>query len=100
MTRKRLYALTDREAETLKALARESATTVSNYALAALTPLDTDDAVERMARGLAYLEPGEPWPTNAELGGGPTSDRDVEYRQGLLQEVRAALDALLVGEQE
>lgn len=104
---KKLYALTDEQAK----LGREIANLVSKLAStsgesggparcrdvadALATPLDTDDAVERMARALAELEPGDQWPTNAELGGGPTGDRDVEYHQGLLQEARAALDALL-----
>ena len=103
MSEKRLYALTDREAETLRALARESATTVSNYALDALTPATVDDlgddAIERMARAFACLEPGEPWPTNEELGGGPTGTRDDEYRHECMDRARAALDALLGGEQ-
>lgn len=106
MSTKKLYALTDSEAKTLRALARESATTVSNYALDALTPIDTDalisldieGGVERMARVLADLEPGEPWPTNAELGGGPTGTRDDEYRYSCMDRAHAVLDALLGSE--
>lgn len=99
MNNKRIYALTDAEAETLRALARESATTVSNYALDALTPVAVDDlgddAIERMARAIADLEPGDQWPTNAELGGGPTGTRDDEHRHDCMDRARAALDALL-----
>lgn len=61
----------------------------------ALTPLNTDEAVERMARMFAGLEPGEPWPTNEELGGGPTGTRDDEYRHECMDRARAALNALL-----
>ena len=104
MTTKELYALTDAEAETLRALARESATTVSNCALDALTPVTVDeldeDTIERMARVLAYLDPGEPWPTNAELGGGPTGTRDDEFWHDCMDHARAVLAALLGGEQE
>lgn len=102
MSIKNLYALTDAEAETLRALARESATTVSNYALDALTPVTVDDlgndAIERMARAIADLEPGDQWPTNEELGGGPTGTRDDEYRHECMDRARGALAALLGGE--
>lgn len=95
MSNKKLYALTDDTVMRLERYARAEASVASNYAADDLVPLDREDSVERMARALAELEPGEPWPTNAELGGGPAGDRDVEYHQGLLQEARAALDALL-----
>lgn len=109
MSARNLYALTAEDVSTLKdalhgpligmTFTGGPRVTRIAHAANALTPIDTDAAVERMARALAELEPGEPWPTNAELGGGPTGDRDVEYHQGLLQEARAALDALLGGEQ-
>lgn len=56
MSDRKLYLLSDTEAKTLRALARESATTVSNHALDALTPVAVGDlgneAVERMARAI------------------------------------------------
>lgn len=99
MTEKQLYALTDAEAETLRALARESATTVSNYALDALTPLDTDDAIERGARALyerptPALEPSQrtSWDRVVTLSPFYTAEA---YRN----HARAVLDAALGGGQ-
>lgn len=53
-------------------------------------------AVERLAKALAQLEPDEPWPTNAELGGGLTGTRDDEFRDGKRDEARELLAELLV----
>lgn len=90
MTEKNLYALTDSQAKTLRALARQSATTVSNYAADALTPIDTDDAVERMA-GAAYKARYEPESfTWAKAG---------LFRESYRADARAAFDALLGSEQ-
>ena len=100
MSTKKLYALTDSEVKTLRALARESVTTASNYAADALTPLDIEGGVERIARVFADLDPGEPWPTNEELGGGPTGTRDDEYRHECMDRARAALDAALGPEEK
>lgn len=53
----------------------------------------TEEQIDAVARELACLKPGEPWPTNAQLGGSLTGDRDVEYREGLRGQAR---DLLLV----
>ena len=37
-------------------------------------------AVEALARELAFLNDGDPWPSNKELGGSPTGTRDDEFR--------------------
>lgn len=113
MTEKKLYALTGEDVNTLKdalhgpliGMTFTGGPQVARIAHAAnaLNPMDRDDlgdaAIERMARVLADLDPGEPWPTNEELGGGPTGTRDDEYRHECMDRARAALDALLGGEQ-
>lgn len=53
----------------------------------------TEAKVEAAARSLASLEPGEGWPSNESLGGNPTGTRDDEYRDGLRDMARAALEA-------
>lgn len=53
--------------------------------------------VEAAARALASLSPGEPWPSNAMLGGGLTGTRDDEYRDAMYEQAReviAAIDAV------
>lgn len=109
MSEKRLYALTDEQVETLIGSADNWSRTLrmnnresiqEDHAIAALTPVTVDDlggdAIERMARVISYLDPGEPWPTNEELGGGPTGTRDDEYWHEFLNGlIRAALDELL-----
>ena len=55
--------------------------------LRALTTV-TEDMVERVARKLAYMEPGEEWPSNRDLGGGPCGTRDDEYREGMYEQAR------------
>lgn len=92
MSEKRLYALTDEQAKWLGYYAK-----VGGYPTLdeVLIPLDRDAAVERMARVFADLDPGEPWPTNEELGGGLTGTRDDEYRYSCMDRAHAALDALL-----
>lgn len=57
--------------------------------------LRTDEAVKRVARLLACLEPGEEWPSNETLGGNLTGTRDHEYRDGMRDQAREAIDALL-----
>lgn len=106
MSTKKLYALTDEHVEVLKAWAEYGLSISTDHkelgetadAFHALTPIDTDAAIERMTRVFADLEPGEPWPTNEELGGGPTGTRDDEYWHVCMDRARAALDALLGGE--
>lgn len=109
MSTKKLYALTDEQVETLIGSADNWSRTLrmnnresiqEDHAIAALTPLDADAAVERVARVFADLDPGEPWPTNAELGGGPTGTRDDEYRHDCMDRARAALEALTNQEDE
>lgn len=54
-----------------------------------------DDAlVEKAARALAEIEPGDDWPTNEELGGGPTGTRDDEYRDAMREQAQWVLDAV------
>ena len=55
-------------------------------------------AVERLAKALAQLEPDEPWPTNADLGGSLTGTRDDEFRDGKRDEARELLAELLEGD--
>lgn len=100
MSDRKLYSLTEREAAVLRARDPRWTDSAQRATPDPLTPIDTDAAVERMARVLADLEPGEPWPTNEELGGGPTGSRDDEYLYSYLDRARAALDALMGGEQE
>ena len=59
----------------------------------------SDEAVERAARAVAGMEPGEDWRTNAEMGGGPTGTRDDEYRDACMEAARSVLTAAL-GEDE
>ncbi len=55
----------------------------------------TDEAlVEAVALGVAELGPGEPWPSNADLGGGPTGTRDDEFRDAHLHVAMVALTAV------
>lgn len=53
----------------------------------------TEEQIEAVARELACLDEGDPWPTNAQLGGSLTGDRDMEYRSGMREQAR---DLLLV----
>lgn len=58
----------------------------------------TDDVIERTARVLAQLEPGEEWPNNAALGGSPTGTRGDEFRDSMLDLARdLARAGLLAG---
>lgn len=52
------------------------------------------EAVAVAARIYAQIEPGEDWPTNAELGGSLTGTRDDEYRAATHDEARDVLAAL------
>jgi hypothetical protein len=52
----------------------------------------TDDMVERAALAIAEVDE---WPTNEELGGGPTGTRDDEFRDEHIDMARAALEAVL-----
>ena len=65
-------------------------------AQAIIDHIRTDEAVERVAR-LACLEPGEEWPSNEALGGNLTGTRDHEYRDGMRDQAREAIDALNLG---
>lgn len=58
----------------------------------------TDEMVERAARALASIAPGEDWPSNEALGGNATGTRDDEYRDGMRDMARAALEAALIDE--
>lgn len=49
---------------------------------------------ETIARHLAHLEDGEPWPTNEKLGGSATGDRDIEYHVGMLESARELIEVL------
>lgn len=50
-----------------------------------------DKAVDALARHLALLDDGDPWPTNAQLGGSMTGTRDDEFRAGKEEEAREIL---------
>ena len=53
-------------------------------------------AVEALARELAQLDAGDPWPSNDDLGGHHIlGTRDDEYRFAMLEEARAVLNAAL-----
>lgn len=110
MAEKKLYALTDdvvcyigqglqARASGLRANGDVERAAFVRSITDALTPVTVDeldeDTIERMARVLADLEPGESWPTNEELGGGPTGSRDDEYRHECMDRARTALAALL-----
>lgn len=56
------------------------------------TPPEYD--VEKVARWLAELEPGEDWPSNEALGVGLTGTRDDEYRDSKRDEAAALVAAL------
>lgn len=103
MTEKKLYAMTDTRQNTitrvLQSHYRKISCAIYREAIDELVPIDTDAAVERMARAIADLEPGEPWPTNEELGGGPTGTRDDEFWHDCMDRARTAFDALLGSEQ-
>lgn len=49
--------------------------------------------IEAAARALASIEPGEEWPSSEALGGSLTGTRDDEYRDGMRQMARDALEA-------
>jgi hypothetical protein len=51
------------------------------------------EAIEKAARALAGLEDGEPWPTNAELGGNLTGTRDDEYHDAMTEDATTTLSA-------
>jgi hypothetical protein len=53
-----------------------------------------DVRIEIAARTIAGLEKGEPWPSNADLGGGPTGTRDDEYRDAMRDQAREVLEAV------
>lgn len=96
MSKKRLYTLTNEQAKWLSYYAKVGGCPTLDEVL---IPLDRQAAVEHLARVFADLDPGEPWPTNEELGGGHTGTRDDEYRYSCMDRARAALDALLGGGQ-
>lgn len=56
---------------------------------------DTHEAIERVARTMAGLEPDEEWPSNETLGGNLTGTRDDEYRDGMCEQAKEAINALL-----
>lgn len=55
----------------------------------------TPAEIEAVARTLANLEPGEPWPTNEDLGGSPTGTRDDEFRDLQTELAKDAIIAFL-----
>lgn len=55
----------------------------------------TDEAVARVARALARLEPGEDWPTALEGLKSLLDTTDDEYRRQCREQAREAIDALL-----
>lgn len=67
--------------------------------LRALTTVD-DAKIERVARELAHLEPGEAWPTTRELGGVPRSGRDEEYRTAMREWAQKVINITLGAEDD
>ena len=57
------------------------------------TEQEREAAVERVARALAGMEPGEDWPTNTELGGNLTGTRDDEFRYAMREDAMKAIAA-------
>lgn len=60
--------------------------------------LRTPEAIERVALELISQRgyyTGEGWPTNQDLSGGPTGDRDVEFKSAWMANAEEAIDALL-----
>ena len=60
--------------------------------------LRTDEAVERLALFLLDDEgydTSNGWPSNEQLGGGPTGDREAEFKDCWMDHTRAAITALL-----
>lgn len=49
--------------------------------------------IDAVARQLANLEEGEPWPTNEQLGGNMTGTRDDEFRWSKQEEAEEVLSA-------
>lgn len=56
----------------------------------------TDEMIERGARALAGLQPGEDWPTYEHLVGGPTGTHGNEYRDSMREQAGAVLAAARV----
>lgn len=55
----------------------------------------SDDAlIEKAARVMACIEPGEDWPTNEALGGNLTGTRDDEYRDAMRDQAREVIEAV------
>lgn len=73
--------LAQRAVDALEALTTERTITIN------------DKVIEATARELANLEPGEPWPTNEELGGSLTGTRDDEYHDGFREYAKEVLEA-------
>ncbi len=60
--------------------------------------LRTDEAIERLALFLLDDEGYDVtngWPSNEQLGGGPTGGRDAELKDAWMNHTRAAITALL-----
>lgn len=60
--------------------------------------LRTNEAIERLALFLLDDEgydTSSGWPSNEQLGGGPTGDRDTELKDAWMDHTRAAITALL-----
>ena len=68
-------------------LRRESFTDGIVHAFDALL---SDEAVEAAALEMSGFDS---WPSNGELGGGPTGTRDDEFRSANIEDARAALQA-------
>lgn len=56
----------------------------------------SDEAIEAAAKALAYIEPGEDWPSNTDLGGHAIlGTRDDEFKWAMEQDAERALTAAL-----
>lgn len=84
MSDRKLYVLTDDAVKRLTQCARDNGSVAADYAADELTPLNTDETVERMARAMLdqRYEDQIRW------------DETVIIRAAYLTDARAALDAL------
>lgn len=87
------YPWPDPTNERIKKLEKENAELRKRFTV--------DDAkIERVARELAHLEPGEAWPTTRELGGEPRSKRDEEYRTAMREWAQKVIHIVFGAEED
>lgn len=98
MTIKKIYLLSGPEVGELKASARNFGTPLAEQAVKSLTPLEMDEAVERVAEALADEEYGRGYVLDDDLEGPPgfVEKNLDDFRQN----ARVALAALLAPTKE